>query len=316
MFWFEDELCQKLCRFAKNSFCNQRGTINEMKTKFPDFPDGFSFNKMDYIYIKNREIDYIQALVSTSLAQKLLIKNLNKLLDDYSLGYENGNILNRRGSSAVVSIEYILDKYFVRKTFLDEHCGKYYSQEKSICEEIAKNENVKDRFLLFENYTNNSLIFPLAKDTLFSYVRSNELSLPNKKRIIVQICSAIDLLYKIGILHRDLHPDNIFLFNDNIIKIGDFGISIKIDDLAHERESSPRVSYGAPLYRAPELESNLSKASIITELYSLGRLINFIITGSPKNYNHELREVANRSANKNPEMRVKSIDRIIRLIQM
>jgi NIMA (never in mitosis gene a)-related kinase len=41
----------------------------------------------------------------------------------------------------------------------------------------------------------------------------------------VQICLGLEHVHKTRILHRDLKSSNIFITEDNCIKIGDFGIS-------------------------------------------------------------------------------------------
>ena len=43
--------------------------------------------------------------------------------------------------------------------------------------------------------------------------------------IIKNICKGLLALQNRKIIHRDLKPENIFLSQDNIVKIGDFGIS-------------------------------------------------------------------------------------------
>jgi NIMA (never in mitosis gene a)-related kinase len=41
----------------------------------------------------------------------------------------------------------------------------------------------------------------------------------------IQICMALEYIHKRRILHRDLKTQNIFLTKQEIIKVGDFGIS-------------------------------------------------------------------------------------------
>ena len=46
----------------------------------------------------------------------------------------------------------------------------------------------------------------------------------------IQICLALHHMHKKHILHRDIKAQNIFLTINNIIKIGDFGISKSLDN--------------------------------------------------------------------------------------
>ena len=41
----------------------------------------------------------------------------------------------------------------------------------------------------------------------------------------IQLCLSLEYVHSRKILHRDLKTQNIFLTNDNNVKLGDFGIS-------------------------------------------------------------------------------------------
>ena len=47
--------------------------------------------------------------------------------------------------------------------------------------------------------------------------------------IIGQICIGIKEIHDKNLIHRDLSPDNIFIDENMIIKIGDFGLSKQFD---------------------------------------------------------------------------------------
>lgn len=83
--------------------------------------------------------------------------------------------------------------------------------------------------------------------------------------ILLQIATALEYLHKQNIIHLDLKPENIFLTDDHVLKIGDFGLSTTAG-------ISPSLhSEGDKYYMAPEvLEGNYSKAA---DIFSLGLII-------------------------------------------
>lgn len=60
----------------------------------------------------------------------------------------------------------------------------------------------------------------------------------------LQTASAIAFLHTLGIVHRDIKPDNIFLTHTGEAKIGDFGISGQAD--------RSMVEAGSSIYIPPE----------------------------------------------------------------
>ena len=69
------------------------------------------------------------------------------------------------------------------------------------------------------------------------------------------------------IVHRDIKPDNIFINKNGTFKLGDFGLSRKMNKSA---SFSLRKSAGTPLYMAPETFGWGSKTDYLSDIYSLG----------------------------------------------
>lgn len=80
-----------------------------------------------------------------------------------------------------------------------------------------------------------------------------------------QMMSAIAYLHSSKIVHRDLKPQNVFMQDDNNLKIGDFG-------LAQTIERGKRTSHvGTPCYMAPEVLQNDAVRALATSAAGRGR---------------------------------------------
>ncbi|KAK8878519.1 hypothetical protein M9Y10_005299 [Tritrichomonas musculus] len=65
----------------------------------------------------------------------------------------------------------------------------------------------------------------------------------------VQICLALKHLHDRKILHRDLKTQNVFMMKNDVVKLGDFGISKVLDHTT----SFAKTSIGTPYYLSPEI---------------------------------------------------------------
>ncbi|MEZ4446073.1 MAG: serine/threonine-protein kinase [Polyangiaceae bacterium] len=78
-----------------------------------------------------------------------------------------------------------------------------------------------------------------------------------------------------GIVHRDLKPQNLFLTQDGVWKVLDFGVS-KLQDAAMTLTQGETV--GTPYYMAPE-QARGEAVDLRTDLYSLGAIAYRALTG-------------------------------------
>jgi polo-like kinase 1 len=58
---------------------------------------------------------------------------------------------------------------------------------------------------------------------------------PEVQYYLLQILDSLEYLHAEQIVHRDIKPENIFLQKGLKTKIGDFGLSIKLDDVDERR---------------------------------------------------------------------------------
>ena len=88
---------------------------------------------------------------------------------------------------------------------------------------------------------------------------------------MLDVLDGYDQIASVGILHQDLKPDNIFI-NDGMFKIGDFGLSCKIN-------SENLVRGGTFEYMAPEQLNWKKKVTQKIDIYSLGIMFYQLIFG-------------------------------------
>jgi predicted ATPase len=114
--------------------------------------------------------------------------------------------------------------------------------------------------------------------TLADMVRDNgPLAIDRGVDCVRQVCAAISEAHDLGILHRDIKASNVFLAEEGptwTAKVLDFGVS---KDLSAETTSNLVV--GSPRYISPEQLSNPGTVDARTDIWSIGVLLFFAITG-------------------------------------
>lgn len=125
-----------------------------------------------------------------------------------------------------------------------------------------------DRFYAEEEFLNGGC-------TLRDYLeRRGPLSDLETKDIALQICNGLKQVHKLGIVHRDVNPNNIMLAADGTVKIIDFGISRTVK----RNQSCDTEILGTQGFTAPE-QFGFHQTGPKADIYSVGVLINVMATG-------------------------------------
>jgi len=132
-----------------------------------------------------------------------------------------------------------------------------------------------------------------AETTLEKYVIEHDLNDHIKEKIIRQILTIMRDVHERGIIHRDISPNNIFIISGQL-KIADFGLGKDLNVFtSHQTIYTNAV--GQYYYCAPEQFMMLKDADKRSDVYSLGRIINFVMTKAPNDSHHIFRSIAEKS---------------------
>jgi len=101
-------------------------------------------------------------------------------------------------------------------------------------------------------------------------------------RIAAQVLSALASAHALGVIHRDVKPENVFVLagSELRVKLLDFGVS-KFAPVHHSRRAYTRegVVLGTPRYIAPEQWLDARRVDHRADLFSVGVLLYDMLTG-------------------------------------
>ena len=123
------------------------------------------------------------------------------------------------------------------------------------------------------------LVKPNNPMTLDQFVSAHgQLSTEDAVTLMLKIARAMAYAHASGVIHRDLKPSNILLDKSGEPKIVDFGLArLKEPDV--QQLTVPGEKLLSLGYGAPEQEQDASKTDERSDVYGLGGLLYFVLTG-------------------------------------
>ena len=96
--------------------------------------------------------------------------------------------------------------------------------------------------------------------------------------VVRDLASAIHHAHRSGVLHRDLKPSNVLFDDEGRAHVSDFGLAKLADRLADLTRTWQLL--GTPAYMSPEQAAG-KPTTVATDVYGLGCLLYFALTGRP-----------------------------------
>ncbi|CAN2391048.1 Belongs to the protein kinase superfamily. Ser Thr protein kinase family, partial [Pristimantis euphronides] len=198
---------------------------------------------------------------------------------------ENFHVIQKLGDGSYGSVLTVQDKKTDQKMalkILDRNKTSEFSflKEFSMSFFLSSHPNIIGSFgIAFKTCDSFAFTQELSIGDLFSLIRPHE-GLPEDtvKRCAVQISNALEFIDSKGLVHLDIKPENILVFDEdcNCIKITDFGFS-------HVKGTLIKSRSGTTSYKAPEMIQLTDKDTLLAnftlDVWAFGIVLHCLLTG-------------------------------------
>ena len=123
--------------------------------------------------------------------------------------------------------------------------------------------------------------------------REKHLSLEEALRITRDVAAALGYAHGLGVLHRDVKPENILLAGGHAL-VADFGLARAIGASGYHRLTQTGIIVGTAYYLSPEQLREDRDLDQRADIYSLGCLLYEMLTGGPPYTGPSLKELVTR----------------------
>ena len=97
--------------------------------------------------------------------------------------------------------------------------------------------------------------------------------------ILLQLCGALREAHAAGLIHRDIKPENVVVSRSGVAKLLDFGLVKEVG--AMETTLTRNLVVGTPLFMSPEAIAAPGTVSERSDVYGLGAVAYYLLTGAP-----------------------------------
>jgi len=163
---------------------------------------------------------------------------------------------------------------------------------------------------------------PLANSTLTTEIEALRNEPPRFEAMFRQILDGLKYAHDQGVLHRDLKPQNILLFENDHVRIADFGLGKRLSpDTFTMTLTYTKEVMGTLYYSPPEQMKGLQFTDFRSDIYALGKLFYNVLTGeAPLDMDLDYvddryRYIIDKCTRRKPESRFQTIDEVLQAFE-
>lgn len=248
--------------------CNTKNEKPTQRAEYPNLPPE-STNML-------RRIEPVVINTPDNLQINIVRKNTNRIRDEYKIWADNLG----KGAFGEVRKALHLESGVYRAVKIIYKANASPEEQKKILNEIdilrqLDHPNIVKIYEYFEDAKFIYIVMELVTGgELFDKIQAvHHFSERKAAEYFLQILGGVNYLHKHGVVHRDLKPENI-LFDDNLLKIVDFGTSKMYDTTKKMKKC-----HGTPYYIAPEVLNGSYNEKC--DVWSFGVILYILLSGYP-----------------------------------
>jgi serine/threonine-protein kinase len=161
---------------------------------------------------------------------------------------------------------------------------RFFQEAKTV--NRVRHRNIVDvtDFVELDDGTTFIIMELLRGQSLGKWARAG-VDLPRALAVLVQICDGLGAAHAVGVIHRDLKPDNVIVVptsDGEMVKLLDFGVAKLVnredEDIAFQTAAGSVI--GTPAYMSPEQAGGMA-IDHRSDIYSLGAIMYELFCGQP-----------------------------------
>ena len=208
--------------------------------------------------------------------------------------YLKGKLLGKGGFAKCYELRCLNNKKVFAVKIIDKASMTKSSTKSKLKSEIKIHKSMCHKNIVkFEHYFEDNdyvyILLEICKNKTLNELlkRRKIISELEVRYYLAQILSAVKYMHENRVIHRDLKLGNLFLGQNLVIKIGDFGLATKLE---YDGERKHTVC-GTPNYIAPEiLENKHSGHSYEVDYWAIGVIVYTLLIGKPPFETEDVKE--------------------------